>query len=199
MERADANHSLERAPVEEAIEVAGTLLRRLGVTAPSGVRTFAEELGTVATDLQHGWSAFGQPFPESWLVRALTAAKATHSDANTLVNTDLHYGNVLRATREPWLVIDPKVIAGELEYGAAQLLWSRFDEMGGAQGFRRRFGALVASAGLDAQRAHLWALVRILKYWIWALGQGFTEDPQRCRQLSAWLIDQDSLLTARSA
>lgn len=198
LERADASHSLERAPIDAAIEVAGTLLRRLAVAAPSGVRTFAEELHTVATDLRHGWSAFGRPFPKRLLVRALTAAEAEHSDRNTLVNTDLHYGNILRATREPWLAIDPKVLTGELEYGTAQLLWSRFEEMGGAPGFRRRFSALVAAAGLDAQRVHLWAMVRILDYWLWALGQGFTEAPGRCRQLIEWLIEHERQLTARS-
>jgi hypothetical protein len=30
-----------------------------------------------------------------------------------LLNQDLHFGNVLAAEREPWLVIDPKPLAGE--------------------------------------------------------------------------------------
>ncbi|MGW4483521.1 aminoglycoside phosphotransferase family protein [Amycolatopsis sp. NPDC004368] len=44
------------------------------------------------------------------------------------VNEDLHYENVLAGQREPWLVIDPKPIAGDLEYGVFSLLWNRFDE-----------------------------------------------------------------------
>ena len=30
-----------------------------------------------------------------------------------LVNRDAHFGNVLSARREPWLLIDPKPLAGD--------------------------------------------------------------------------------------
>jgi hypothetical protein len=39
-----------------------------------------------------------------------------------LVNYDIHYDNVLAGTREPWLVVDPKPITGDLEYGMAQVV-----------------------------------------------------------------------------
>jgi streptomycin 6-kinase len=35
-----------------------------------------------------------------------------------LLATDLHAGNVLRADREPWLVIDPKPFVGDPAYDA---------------------------------------------------------------------------------
>ncbi len=37
-----------------------------------------------------------------------------------LLATDLHAGNVLRAEREPWLVIDPKPFVGDPTYDALQ-------------------------------------------------------------------------------
>ena len=42
-----------------------------------------------------------------------------------LVNQDLHAQNVLRAQREPWLVIDPKPLGGEREFGIAALVRGR--------------------------------------------------------------------------
>src|SRR5262249_53739574 len=39
-----------------------------------------------------------------------------------LLATDLHAGNVLRARREPWLVIDPKPFVGDPAYDATQHL-----------------------------------------------------------------------------
>jgi streptomycin 6-kinase len=39
-----------------------------------------------------------------------------------LLATDLHAGNVLRARREPWRVIDPKPFVGDPAYDATQHL-----------------------------------------------------------------------------
>ena len=187
LERADAQHSLEQAPLSEALSVAGTLLRRLAVAAPAGVRSFAEELAGVASDLRAGWTQHGRPFASTLLEGALEVCEAGSTAASSLVNIDQHYGNILRATREPWLVIDPKVVAGEVEYGVAPLLWSRFAEIEGARGFASRLAALAEAGALDPQVTRRWALVRTLEYWVWALGQGLTDDPVRCGQLVEWL------------
>lgn len=42
--------------------------------------------------------------------------------SNVLLATDLHAGNVLRAEREPWLVIDPKPFIGDRAFDATQHL-----------------------------------------------------------------------------
>ena len=42
------------------------------------------------------------------------------SPTHMLLATDLHAGNVLRAQREPWLVIDPKPFVGDPAYDATQ-------------------------------------------------------------------------------
>lgn len=49
------------------------------------------------------------------------------STSNLRVDYDLIYADVLACEREPWLAVDPKVIVGDLEYGAAQLLWRRME------------------------------------------------------------------------
>src|SRR5262245_17533024 len=57
------------------------------------------------------------------LVRAGLDAFETLKGASAddvLLATDLHAGNVLRARREPWLVIDPKPFVGDRAYDATQ-------------------------------------------------------------------------------
>ena len=73
------------------------------------------------------------------------------SAGSLLVNYDLHYDNVLAGEREPWLAVDPKVVAGDLEYGLAQLLWCRLEEIEAQSGLERHFAALVEAAAVDPE------------------------------------------------
>ncbi|MBI2150740.1 MAG: hypothetical protein HYU27_09080, partial [Acidobacteria bacterium] len=41
-----------------------------------------------------------------------------------MFHQDLHGDNVLRAAREPWLVIDPKPVAGEREFSVSPIVRS---------------------------------------------------------------------------
>jgi streptomycin 6-kinase len=75
-----------------------------------------------------------------------------------LLATDLHAGNVLRATREPWLVIDPKPFVGDPAYDATQhLLNSSGRLIADSSGTISRFADL---AGLDEERVKLWTFAR---------------------------------------
>ena len=72
--------------------------------------------------------------------------------------TDLHAGNVLRARREPWLVIDPKPFVGDPAYDATQHLRNcdlrlRSDP----DGTIRQFADLL---GVDRERIRLWMFAR---------------------------------------
>jgi streptomycin 6-kinase len=53
-----------------------------------------------------------------YLLENLSASNVS----NVLLATDLHAGNVLRAERETWLVIDPKPFVGDRAYDATQHL-----------------------------------------------------------------------------
>jgi streptomycin 6-kinase len=77
---------------------------------------------------------------------------------DVLLATDLHAGNVLRAQRQEWLVIDPKPFGGDRAYDATQhvlncseRLWSNGTEM------VRRFADLL---GVDGERVRLWVFAR---------------------------------------
>ncbi len=193
LEWLDPQRRLAEADLSVAVPVAGRLLRRLAVPVPAGwpgrpvpgLRQWALDL---AAELPGRWRATGRPFPERRLDEAVEVAAALAPRAGGLLaNRDMHYGNVLAGAREPWLVIDPKVMRGDAEFGLAPLLWRRLDEAGGPAGLRRRFDALVDEAGLDAELARGWTLLRAVDYQLWGLSLGLTEDPALCATVLGWL------------
>ena len=88
-----------------------------------------------------------------------------------LVHQDLHGDNVLAAQREPWLVIDPKPLAGEREFSA------RADrplvELGhGRRDVLYRLDRLTASSELDRDRALGWTVAQTVA---WSGGRDYIE------------------------
>lgn len=167
LERLDASRTLDDVPLREAVPVIGELARRLAVPAPPelsrNLRTEAEEL---AERLPQQWAELGEPFDRALVDDAVAICRELGPDAGSLlVNEDLHFQNVLAGRREPWLVIDPKPLSGDLEWGVIPLLWNRFSE----STLDHRLAAIVAAMGLDAERARAWTLVRAVQNWIWAL------------------------------
>ena len=70
---------------------------------------------------------------------------------------------MLRATRQPWLAIDPKPLAGEREFGIAPIV--RSSELGhGRAAVRYRFDRLTAELDLDRERARGWVLGQTLAW-----------------------------------
>jgi streptomycin 6-kinase len=76
-----------------------------------------------------------------------------------LVATDLHAGNVLRAQREPWLVIDPKPFVGDPAYDATQHLLNCEDRLSADPlGTMERYAGLL---GLGTDRVGCWLFARL--------------------------------------
>lgn len=199
LEWLDPLRSLKEADLGVAVPVAGRLLRRLAVPAPAqwpgppvpGLRQWARDL---AAELPGRWRDTGRPFPGRGLDAAVEVATALAQRAGGLLaNRDMHYQNVLAGKREPWLVIDPKLVRGDAEFGLAPLLWRRLGEAGGPAGLRRRFDALVDEAGLDVELARGWTLLRAVDYQLWGLNLGLTEDPALCSTVIDWLSLTDRL------
>jgi streptomycin 6-kinase len=193
LEWLDPRRRLADADLSIAVPVAGRLLRRLAVPVPAqwparpvpGLRQWALDL---AAELPGLWRATGRPFPERRLDAAVEVATALAPRAGELLaNRDMHYQNVLAGEREPWLVIDPKVMRGDAEFGLAPLLWRRLGEADGPAELRRRFDTLVDEAGLDAELARGWTLLRAVDYQLWGLNLGLTEDPALCATIIDWL------------
>ena len=77
---------------------------------------------------------------------------------DVVLATDLHAGNVVRAEREPWLVIDPKPFVGDPAYDATQHLFNcrerlRLDP-------DRTIRSFADLAGIEHERVRLWTFAR---------------------------------------
>lgn len=188
LERLDSTRSLDEVEIEAAITIAGRLLRRLAIPAPSGFRSLSAWAEDFCLTLPQRWQATDRPFPRRLLDQVWDIACAFGPQSgDLLVNYDLHYADVLAGQREPWLAVDPKVVVGDPEFGMAQLLWCRLEDILAHEGLDRQFRRLIEAADLDLPRAHGWTLVRCVDYWLWGLSVGLTEDPARCKAITEWL------------
>jgi streptomycin 6-kinase len=174
LERLDTT-SLSDAPLDEAVAVLAGLIRRLDRPAPPGMRTQRDVAARWAREIPAQNRAAGWPVPrrlEDLAVRY--CAELGPAVGDHLVNEDLHYANVLRGTREPWLVIDPKPLAGDREFGLVPLLWNRFSP----RDIVPRLDTVVRLAGLDPDLARRWTFLRAVDTWL--EGPGFPS-PQCAR------------------
>ncbi|WP_037316279.1 aminoglycoside phosphotransferase family protein [Amycolatopsis orientalis] len=196
LERLDATRSLETEPIQEAVETVGALARRLAVPAPEALqRSLREEAEELASELAETWSELGEPFDRKYIDAAVEICVNLGPDAGELmVNEDLHFENVLAGEREPWLVIDPKPLSGDLEFGAISILWNR----AGESTMDDKIRWFTAAAGVDAERTRAWTLVRAVQNWTWLyedLAEGtpreiLAEDPAYATvpEIAAWAL-----------
>jgi streptomycin 6-kinase len=123
LERCEPGTSLRSVPDSDQDTVIASLLRRLWRTPPT-----PHPFRPLSTMLAY-WSAEALTNASSaadiGLVREgvrLFNELAIPRDTDVLLATDLHAGNILRAQREPWLVIDPKPFIGDPAYDVTQHL-----------------------------------------------------------------------------
>ncbi|WP_326955854.1 aminoglycoside phosphotransferase family protein [Amycolatopsis sp. NBC_01286] len=165
LERLDAGRTLDHLPLREAVPILGGLARRLAVPAPPELtRSVRAEAAGLVEELPRHWTELGEPFDRRLVDDAVAICRELGpSSGDLLVNEDLHFQNVLAGRREPWLVIDPKPLSGDLEYGVIPLFWNRFTE----STLDERLDLIVASQELDAGKARAWTLVRAVQNWLW--------------------------------
>lgn len=157
---------------EEANRTAAALLRRLWRPPPEehGFRLLADEAAQWAEVLPARWEHLGRPFERTLLEEAVGFLREAGPSQGepVLLHQDMHGGNVLRATREPWLAIDPKPLVGEREFDTASLLRDRRPELvndpGAAARVRRRLDGLAAELELDRERMRGWGLAHALAW-----------------------------------
>jgi len=162
----------EVADEEEANGVAASVLRRLWRRPPDGheFRLLAEQAASWVAELPAHWEHFGRPFERALLDEAvgfLREAGPAQGEP-VLLHQDFHGGNVLRATRQPWLAIDPKPLVGEREFDTASLLRDRRPELLGDPAatarVRRRLDQLAAGLDLDRERMRGWGVAHALAW-----------------------------------
>lgn len=165
LERCRPGTPLSDLDEDGALDVIVELLPRLWIAAASPFRPLASAAAEWRNRLEARWRRTGRPF-ERRLLDATLDALATlppSQGPQVLLHQDLHAGNVLRAEREPWLVIDPKPLAGEREFGVAALV--RGQELGsGPDHVWHRLDRLTGELGLDRERARLWTLAHTIAW-----------------------------------
>jgi streptomycin 6-kinase len=159
IERCEPGTLLAQAGPETALDVFIGLLRRLWRKEGAPFRSLADEATWWVASLPDDWERAGRPFERRLvdaaigLLRDLSPSQGEH----VLLHQDLHGDNVLAAEREPWLVIDPKPLVGEREFGIAPIV--RDVELGhGRRHVLRRFDRLTSELGLDRDRARGWTI-----------------------------------------
>jgi streptomycin 6-kinase len=189
LERLDLE-DLTSIPTLDACEVVARLYRDLHVPASPEFRTlssmcarWSERLSAILTN---------PALPRRYVDRAAALTRELAADPLTdgrIIHTDLHYYNVLRGERAPWLAIDPKPLSGDPAFEVAPLLWNNWAEVIGSDDaratIRSRFETVVDVAGLDEERAKAWVVVRMLVNAMWEI-----EDPSpESDEKDGWLTD----------
>jgi streptomycin 6-kinase len=159
LERCEPGTALRSLPeLEQDVEIAGLLRRSWRIPiAPHPFRPLSA--------MTAYWSAetFTQAehWPDPGLVREglRLFQELSHSASwQPLLVTDLHAGNVLRADRKPWLVIDPKPFVGDPAYDATQHLLNCASRLrSDPEDTIRRFADLL---DVSPERVRLWTLAR---------------------------------------
>jgi streptomycin 6-kinase len=179
LERAEPGSPLARHPDRTtAIGIACGLLRRLRRPAPPG-----EDFPSAAA-LAKRWAA---ELPQRQRRHRLTGGDALVDEAAgfarqyadrpdgppLLINRDAHLGNVVRAQRGRWLLIDPKPVVGEAAFEAAHPVLRTLAEATGDSGGDPRTVAQKITVwsiglGVDPARVRAWALVRAVDNALWS-------------------------------
>jgi streptomycin 6-kinase len=184
IERCIPGTPLSMAGSIDPLDVLTGLLPRLWQPAGPPFRPLAVEAAWWASGLSARWEAAGRPFERRLVDASLEALGwlAGSQGEQVLLHQDLHPGNVLRAEREPWLLIDPKPLAGERELGVAPIV--RSFELGPTrEAVLGRLDRLTAELGLDRERARWWTIAQTVA---WSC-----ESDRRAEHVAAarWLLE----------
>jgi streptomycin 6-kinase len=165
LERCVPGTPLSDLDQDHALDVMMELLPRMWKPAGPPFRPLADEAAWWTEGLAESWERAGRPFERRVLDAAVEALRGLSASQGpqVLLDQDLHADNVLRAEREPWLVIDPKPLVGEREFGIAALVRGR--ELGpGHQDVLHRLERLTGELGLDRGRARLWTFAQTVAW-----------------------------------
>jgi streptomycin 6-kinase len=184
LERCEPGTLLAEAESETALDVFIELLPRLWTNWGAPFRPLADEASWWIESLPGDWERAGRPFDRRLVDTAIGLLRELSDSQGdqVLLHQDLHADNVLAAEREPWLVIDPKPLVGEREFGMAPIV--RDVELGrGRRDLQRRFDRLTSDLGLDRDRARGWTIGQTIA---WSFDTSYL--PQHV-QLVQWLLE----------
>jgi streptomycin 6-kinase len=159
LERCEPGTPLRVLPESEQDLVIARLLRRIWRSPPVG-HSF-RPLSALTAHWTNETLADIEQWPDPGLVHeGLRLFRELPRTAPTemLLATDLHAGNVLRAEREPWLVIDPKPFVGDPAYDATQHLFNCEARLHSDP--VSSICRIADLLGVDRERVRLWTFAR---------------------------------------
>ena len=182
-----------------ATRIAARMMRDLWKPAPNGhdfptVNRWAKGLERLRVHYGGGTG----PLPEILVAKAerLFPELLSTMEAPVLLHGDLHHENILRASRQPWLAIDPKGVIGEPAYETGALLRNmKADLLVGpdpVQIVARRVQILCDELGFNRQRVLEWGLAQaVLSAW-WSIEDhgDFWHLAIRCAELINEVIEE---------
>ncbi len=155
---------------EAATAIAANVMRQLWQPAPAAhpfptIANWARGLERLRAEFDGG----SGPFPPKLVEQAevLFAELIASMGEPVLLHGDLHHFNILTATREPWLAIDPKGIVGEPAYEVGALLRNPNQAIAtNPKILARRIDQLSAELAIDRARIIGWGLAQaVLSGW----------------------------------
>jgi streptomycin 6-kinase len=156
LERCEPGTTLSTAP--DAVDVLVGLLPRLWKSG-DGFATLEDEAAIWADDIAR---EVRDPHLRDAALAYLRDLASTQGE-QVLVNQDLHGENILAAEREPWLVIDPKPLAGEREFSVASIVRS-FELGHSKRDALQRLDRLTSELDLDRERALGWTVAQTVAW-----------------------------------
>lgn len=140
--------------VEEALEIAGDLARQLAVPASPAIASLASTTAEWDQQLDDQVTATSGLLPGAAIAQARRTIHYLADDAtSTMLHGDLHFGNILRSRREPWLAIDPKGWSGTSAWDAFTVIAGRREELRQhgdlSRGISARIRRFSAAAGIN--------------------------------------------------
>lgn len=207
LERLDADRWLQSAPMPDAIRVWGAVMKELSIKQDispewSQIPSLADQAERWSDDFPADWARLDEPFPR-WLLEAALEVCQTRGvlgrreSNDVLLHGDLHGMNVLaRPGTTGWeakdfQAIDPQGWLGEAEYAVAPMLNNRLKDLPESNpelALLDRLNLLCAAAGLDAEIARQWCIVREVEDALWPAGKAdHLKDLQRCLWIGSTL------------
>jgi streptomycin 6-kinase len=158
---------------DAATHILATLMRRLWRPLPPdhplpSVAAWCNGLGRLRDTFGGATGPFPAPIVE--LAERTFAELLASAGPPMLVHGDLHHLNVLSAEREPWLVIDPKGLAGDPGFDVGAMLHNPSRVVGSAPDLRRlldrRLAIMSDVVGIARDRLAAWAFAQaVLSAW----------------------------------
>jgi streptomycin 6-kinase len=163
----------ERSP-EDALAIGAELLCRLWREPfdASRYERVADVAAGWAVSVRERMERFRPPFDAGLVELGASLLESLPASAtrNVVVHGDFNPGNVLAATREPWLAIDPKPMVGDPGYDPSQFLLQvdpPFECAEPETELVRRFAYFAELVDEDPSRLFAWAVAREVESVMW--------------------------------